>query len=288
MLDRWKQNPIRIIAGLTVFCLLSGCAHGPERSDGRAHVAQAAGFWTNREIRAGQQIHQQITSSYRTYTEPRLVGYVSRVGHSITRLAGRKDLPYLFTVLYDDRLYATSAPGGFVYVTTGFLSFMENESELASVLAHEVAELQFRDPAHTVGRRAVQTLAQAGAIAAPFFGVFGVLIAGGLVALNAVAEASVPSVDGRVSKADRKALSYLVSAGHDPQGYLDLMGRLVNSNSYWSPYLYDYSTSRPLTMDRYQSAIDEFKKLPLEDRTLSVHRDRYLAMTQGVREIYQR
>jgi len=251
-------------------------------------VAPSPGFWTNREIQAGRQIHQQITSTYRTYTEPRLVGYVTRVGRTITRVSGRKDLPYLFTVLYDDRLYATSAPGGFIYVTTGFLSFMENESELASVLAHEVAELQFRDSMHTAGRRAVQTIAQAGAIAAPFFGVFGVLIAGGLVALNAVAEASVPSADDRVIKADQKALSYLVAAGHDPQGYLDLMGRLVNSNAYWSPYLYDYSTSRPLTMTRYQSVIDDFKKLPLEDRTFSVHRDRYLAMTQGVREIYQR
>ncbi len=287
-MNHWKQNQTRIIACFTVLCLLAGCAHGPTRSDGSARVTQGAGFWTNREIQAGRQIHQQITSTYRTYTEPRLVGYVTRVGRSITRVAGRKDLPYLFTVLYDDRLYATSAPGGFIYVTTGFLSFIENESELASVLAHEVAELQFRDPLHTAGRRAVQTIAQAGALAAPFFGVFGVLIAGGLVALNAVAEASVPSADDRVIRADQKALSYLVAAGHDPQGYLDLMGRLVNSNAYWSPYLYDYSTSRPLTMDRYQSVIDEFKKLPLEDRTFSVHRDRYLAMTQGVREIYQR
>ncbi len=282
----WKQNLNRIFASFTILCLLSGCAHG--RNAGReARVEHAPGFWTNREIQKGQQLHQQITTSYRTYTEPRLVGYVTRVGRTLTRQTDRKDLPYLFTVLYDERIYATSAPGGFVYITTGFLSFLGNEAELSAVLAHEIAEIQFRDAPSNFTRKAVRTVAQVGAVAAPFFGVFGVLIAGGLVAANALAESSAPSPYDRVVHADRKALRYLVAARQDPQGYLDLMGRLVRSDSYWSPYVYDYSTSRPLTVDRYQSLMDEFKKLPLEDKSFSVHRDRYLAMTQGVREIYQ-
>lgn len=236
----------------------------------------------------GRQIHQRITSTFQMYTEPRLVGYVTRIGRSLAKAADRQELSYLFTVLYDDRVYATEAPGGFVYVTTGFLNFLHNEAELASVLAHEIAELQFRDPAMSRSRRALSLAAQGGAIVAPFFGPLGVLIAGAMVMTHAVVESTIPTPEERLRKADRKALHYIVAAGHDPQGYLDLLSRLANGDPYLSALLFDYLTSRPITAKRYQGVLAEFEKLPVEGKNFTVHRERYLDMTKGVREIYQR
>lgn len=259
-----------------------GKARDPEVSSSHLNGLAA------REAELGRQIHQQITSTFQMYTEPRLVGYVTRIGRSLAKTAERKDLPYLFTVLYDDRVYATEAPGGFVYITTGYLNFIQNEAELASVLAHEIGELQIRDSSKAGARKAMNLLAQGGAVAAPFFGQFGVLIAGALVLMNAMAESTLPTPGEKLLKADQKALHYLLEAGQDPQGYLDLMSRLVNGDTYWSPYLLDYSLSRPITTKRYQAVVKEFEKLPLVDKTFSVHRERYLDMTKGVREIYQR
>lgn len=236
----------------------------------------------------GRQIHEAIVSSFRVYTEPRLVEYVNEIGRSITKVAERKNLDYQFTVLYDDRAYATEAPGGYVYVTTGFIYFLRNEAELAAVLAHEVAHLQARDPRFSLSKKVTEKVAQTGAIVAPLFGQIGMLAATAVVLLNALMESAIPSPADRLFKADEKALHYLTEAGHDPQGYLDLQAQLLNLNPEWKPYFDDYLFSRPATLGRYQMVLAEFEKLPLEGKNFTVNRDRYLEVTKGVHEIYRR
>lgn len=275
---------------LSIFLILVlGCARGPTVSkdalkvpDSRLSGADA------RELERGRQIHQAIVSSFRVYTEPRLVGYVTRIGRSIARVSERKNLDYRFTVLYDNRAYATEAPGGFVYVTTGFLNFLQNEAELASVLAYEVAILQFRDPRFSVAKQAFSRFAQASAVVGPFFGQIGILATTAVVLLNALTESNAPSEEERVGKADQRVLHYLLESSHDPQGYLDLLNRQLNLNPEWTPYFYDYLSTRPVTIQRYQKVLEEFQKLALEGKSFNVNHARYLEMTKGVRDIYQR
>ena len=271
-----------------VLVLIAGCARGHAAREKSAPDNIRASETNAREEELGRQIHQSIISSFRVYTEPRLVGYVSRVGRALSKKALRRDLIYRFTVLYDDRVYATSAPGGFVYITTGFLNFLQNEPELAAVLAHEIAQLQNRDVQITRARKAMTLVTQGGAIAAPFLGPIGSLAAGGLVLLNAFVESRVGTPEGRIRKADRDALHYMTAAGEDPQGYLDVLGRILNPSPEWSAYLYDYSSSHPLDIKRFQKVMGDFEKLSLEGKNFDVHRARYLELTKGVREIYQR
>lgn len=267
--------------------VLLGCARLPSSPHEEDRIKPSRPSWADRrEAEIGRQIHQAIISSFRTYTEPRLVGYVTRIGRSLARRAAEKGLSYQFTVLYDDRVYATQAPGGFVYLTTGFLNFMQNEAELASALGYEIAALQFRDAGRSVRRRAMEVITNTGAIAAPLLGQIGALAAAGLVILNAISESRRPSDEEKMEQADRLAIRYLSEANHDPQGYLDLMARLLNASSDWAPYLYDYSLSHPVSIERYQKAVQEFDAIPLEGRSFSVNRNRYLDMTKGVRQIY--
>lgn len=240
-----------------------------------------------REIEMGRQIHQTILSSFHVYTEPRLAGYITRKGRSLARRAERQNLKYQFTVLYDDRVYATEAPGGYVYITTGFLNYLQNEAELVSILAFEIATLQFRDPRFSMTQKTFGTIAQAAAMVAPFLGQIGMLAASAVVLLHALTEARAEDREGRIKKADQRALQYMVESGHDPQGYLDVMGRLLNLSPEWKPYFYDYLYSRPMTMERYQNILRRFETLSLEGQSFNVNRDRYLAMTKGAREIYR-
>ena len=53
-------------------------------------------------------------------------------------------------------------------------------------------------------------------------------------------------------------------------------------------YCFDYLAAKPVTVERYQKVLEEFEKLPLEGKRFDVHRDRFMAVTKGVREIYQR
>ena len=283
--ERVRMEIKKLTALFLIFCV--GCAHPktPPYEGGPVTNSQFLNS-NSREIEVGRQIHQAIVTSFHVYTEPRVIGYVTRMGRSVSRSAERKDLQYQFTVLYDERIYATEAPGGYVYITTGFLNFIQNEAELASVLAHEIAELQFRELRFSKSRQAMLAATTAGTVAAPLLGPFGGLAALGLVLLNSSSQ-SEWTPEERIKKSDEKALRYLVKAGLDPQGYLDLMIRFLNPDPRWAPYAFDYLSSRSVTLQRYQDALAQFQKLDLEGRNLSVFRGRYLEMTKGVRQIYQ-
>lgn len=67
--------------------------------------------------------------------------YVNLVGRALARESGRPSLPYAFAVLQAPEPNAFSGPGGYVFITTGTLAQMENEAELAGVLAHEIAHV---------------------------------------------------------------------------------------------------------------------------------------------------
>ena len=70
--------------------------------------------------------------------------YVNLVGRSIARSSGRPDILYTFSVIESDEPNAFAAPGGYIFLTTGAIELMEDEAELAGVLAHEIAHVSQR------------------------------------------------------------------------------------------------------------------------------------------------
>ena len=66
------------------------------------------------------------------------------VGQSILRNAGRPELYFHFAAIESDQINAYAAPGGYIFVTVPALNLMENEAELAGVLAHEIAHVTDR------------------------------------------------------------------------------------------------------------------------------------------------
>src|SRR3989338_7752892 len=85
-----------------------------------------------------------------------------------------------FIVLEDDRIYATQAPGGYVYITIGFFKFLASEIELAGILAYEIGMLQYRDPRLSKLKKALDLLLQTGSYVGPAFGSIGALSVLGL------------------------------------------------------------------------------------------------------------
>lgn len=78
--------------------------------------------------------------------------YLATVGRNLAGYTARPTIGWTFGVLDDATPNAFSAPGGYVFVTTGLLKMVENESQLAGVLAHEIG--------HVSGRHALKTYGQ--------------------------------------------------------------------------------------------------------------------------------
>lgn len=262
--------------------LLSGCA---TRAEYDRPAAPSKNTHLTEEQKTGEDIHNEILKSFHTYTDPKVVKYVEDLGHSLACQAKRHDLDYRFTILYSEKIYATSAPGGYIYVTTGMLNFLVNEAELAAVLAHEIGELQSVDRRFTKRDDVMNAAAQAGSAVGPMFGPLGSLASLGLVLLQAYDESTFKTPEERLLAGDALALKYLMNAGYDPQALMDVQERFLKAGEKMTPYFYDYYQSRPITEARMRALKKAFEKLPLSGKSLITDPLEYQETTKGVREI---
>ncbi|OGI16823.1 MAG: hypothetical protein A2287_00930 [Candidatus Melainabacteria bacterium RIFOXYA12_FULL_32_12] len=89
----------------------------------------------------GLQVNQEILRTRNVLSIETVQTYVSSIGQVLSRNSGRSDIPFNFVVIKDPNINAFASPGGYIYVTTGMLDFLETESELAAVLSHEMAHI---------------------------------------------------------------------------------------------------------------------------------------------------
>jgi len=99
---------------------------------------------TAKEIEIGRDIAATIAGRYPVSTDEALTRYVNLVGLTVASVDPRGDITYHFAVLETPDVNAFAAPGGYIFVTRGALGLMQNEAELAGVLAHEVGHVNRR------------------------------------------------------------------------------------------------------------------------------------------------
>jgi len=93
------------------------------------------------EIAIGRDMAARLLGAAHLVADARLQRYVNRVGRWLASQTERPDLPWQFGVLEAPQLNAFAVPGGTIFVTRGLVQRMRSESELAGVLAHEIAHV---------------------------------------------------------------------------------------------------------------------------------------------------
>ncbi len=148
----------RTIVLLLVAVAIAGCSRNPVTRE-REFIP----FSTEHEIETGRQYYRptQQAQGGRYKANPALNEYVTRVGRRVAKVSDRK-LPYEFVVLNNGTPNAWALPGGKIAVNRGLLLEMENEAELAAVLAHEVVHAAARHGAQAMTRDLIFQVAQVG------------------------------------------------------------------------------------------------------------------------------
>lgn len=98
------------------------------------------------EYYIGRAVSATILSQYEVYTDPQANSYLNTMGQL---LVWSSSLPVVFSgfhfsLIESDEMNAFAAPGGFVFITTGLYKSLENEEQLAAVLAHEIAHVNLQ------------------------------------------------------------------------------------------------------------------------------------------------
>lgn len=108
-----------------------------------------------REVREELEIGREMAAKLLGYfgSEPSTSArseYVTLVGQNLAKQFGRPEINYRFAVLKSKMVNAYAVPGGYIFVTKGLIDRLENESELAAVLAHEIAHVNQRHMYHQI------------------------------------------------------------------------------------------------------------------------------------------
>src|SRR2546428_1837328 len=100
-------------------------------------------FSLEREISLGKGLAQEVEKSSKLIDDPIVTEYVNRVGQNLVRNSDAK-VPFTIKVIDSDEVNAFALPGGFFYVNSGLILRAQEESELAGVMAHEIAHVAAR------------------------------------------------------------------------------------------------------------------------------------------------
>lgn len=114
---------------------------------GPSQLASASGFTIMgeaREIEMGRKLDEEIGDKLGFYTDPKLQAYVTEVGQRLVRAGSPRSFAYSIKIVDMPEANAFASMGGFVYITRGMLADLNSETELAGVLAHEIAHISHR------------------------------------------------------------------------------------------------------------------------------------------------
>lgn len=204
---------------------LAGCSGslpdlGGVPLDAMARVGrQALPIGVEKEEEIGFGIAAVVAGRYRLSTDEGLQRYVDLVGRTVAAASPRADeVAFRFAVLDADDVNAFAAPGGFIFVTRGALAMMEDESELAGVLAHEVGHVDERHVLEQIRRSAVLGTARSES-----------QLTGAILDQVAAAGSSLIFTGlgrGDELEADSLGIIYAAAAGYDPDGLRRFLTRL--------------------------------------------------------------
>ncbi|MBI5267329.1 MAG: M48 family metalloprotease [candidate division Zixibacteria bacterium] len=229
----------------------------------------------SQELAIGQGMAAQVGTSEKALADTAWQSYLVEVGRKVVRVCDRQDIEYHFTVIESDQVNAFAAPGGYVYFYTGLLREMDNEAEMAAVMAHEIS--------HVVARHGVKRLQAALGATLAYELVFGG-DKGGEALKAAVYVGLGLAFAGYSRDAEREAddfgIQYMVKAGYDPNGAIGMFEKLAALGSGSSSIFEQLSSSHPETSERIENARKEISEINPRPKNLTLGRDRYQKMVK--------
>lgn len=203
--------------------------------------------------------------------------YVTRIGQSLAKHSAQPDLPYEFVVLNNDVPNAWALPGGKIAINRGLLVLFEDEAQLASVLGHEIVHAAARHGAEqqttSFGIQLLTALIQTQTDNSLYRQ--GAALGGGAAQAHYGRENEL--------EADFYGIDYMVAAGYDPQGAVELQQKFLalSEQSGKSNWLDQLFASHPPSAERVEKNQIKASQLPKGTRNKTQYQK---AMSQLIKD----
>jgi beta-barrel assembly-enhancing protease len=235
-------------------------------------------FSAAQDVELGQQASQEVAQQVLLLNNSRVDNYVNTLGQRLAAKAPGHQFPYQFRTVNDRGINAFALPGGQLYINRGVIEAADNESQLAGVMAHEIAHVALR---HGTNQASKASMAQ-----------MPLAILGGLMGSNSTAAALAQLGAGFTlnsillkysrdaeSQADLMATQILYDAGFDPRAMGQFFNKLEGGGGM------AFFNSHPNPDRRVEKADEEAAKLGPVARSASTSSQEFTQIKRYVQSL---
>ena len=209
------------------------------------------------ERRLGESIMQEARRHPAFLVDPDTHDYLNALGYRLVSVSPARHMDFEFFAVRDPMLNAFALPGGFIGVHSGLVLGAVNESELASVLAHEIGHVEQRHIARMLAKQREGSYLAIGALLLALLAARSNSSSSGDLAQAAILGGQAAAVQQQLNfsreaerEADRVGFQMLLGAGFDPAGMASFFTRLQQGTRVYESAAPEYLRTHPLTVER--------------------------------------
>lgn len=241
--------------------LVTGAVAKDKKKDpeeiGNRDVGKGVNFYSlEKEIALGKQLAQEVERQAKIIDDPIIAEYVNRVGQNLVRNSDAK-VPFTIKVLDSEEVNAFALPGGFFFVNSGLMLKAESESELAGVMAHEIAHVAARHGTRQATRGTIINYASIPLIFMGGWTGYAIRQGAGL----AIPLGFLNFSRGFEREADYLGLQYLYKAGYDPTAFVDFFEKIQSLEKKKPGTISKVFSTHPMTDDRIKQSQAEIQQV---------------------------
>jgi len=217
------------------------------------------------ERQLGEQSMFQIRSDKSYMDDPELSDYLNQLGGRLVANSPEPAQPFVFFGINDNAINAFALPGGFVGVNTGLILLAQNESELASVLSHEISHVTQHHYARMVSGTRYDSLAALAALAVAIVAARNSPQGATTAIIGAQAGAMQHQLNftrQHESEADRIGLGILEKSGFDTRAMPAFFERMQKATQLVEGNTPSYLRTHPVTHERIADVDGRVQQLP--------------------------
>ena len=218
-------------------------------------------FSPAQERKLGETIIRQARAQGAFLDDPEVVDYLNMLGNRLVAASRDSRQDFEFFAVPDNAINAFALPGGYIGVNTGLILLAQNESELASVLAHEITHVTQRHIARIMQAQQNSVLMSLASLALAILAARAGGNSSGEAAQAAIATGQAMMIQNQLNytrefeyEADRLGFQRLAAAGFDVRSSATFMERLQKSGRFHEANVPSYLRTHPVTFERIAEA----------------------------------
>ena len=198
--------------------------------------------------------------------DPLLQEYIQNLGEKLSSKAQEGDFSFHYFLVPENSINAFAIPGGFIGSHLGLITNSDNESQLASVLSHEISHVTQRHIARQIGENVPNTiqggLVLLGAVLlSAISGSSEILEAGTMIAPSIMAQGQIDFTREMEIEADAIGIKTLASSGYDPYAMAEMFNKLSLDGDPRNAAATEFLNTHPTSVNRAASALKQARKL---------------------------